>query len=71
MVRVNRRQLTGALLAGAAKLNAQTPAVQQAVPQDADEMLAEARRQVAVNRSSLHRFPLPMSTEPASAFKAS
>lgn len=71
MVRVNRRQLTGALLAGAAQLNAQTPAAQQAVPQDADEMLAEARRQVAANRSSLHRFPLPMSTEPASAFKAS
>lgn len=69
MVRVNRRQLTGALLAGAAvpQGNAQSPAAQPA----GDQLLAEAKGQVAANRATLHRFPLPMSTEPASAFKAS
>lgn len=72
MKRVNRRQLTHALFSGAAAaaavpgLGAQAPAAQSA-----DELLAAAKRQIVNNRETLNRMPLPMATEPASAFRAS
>ncbi len=72
MQRLNRRQLTQTLLAGAATAVAAPGAgAQTSSPQPlADELLAAAKRQVENNRSTLDKFPLPMSTEPASAFKA-
>jgi len=72
MKRFNRRQLTQTLLTGAAAaaagsgVSAQTSSLQA----PADDLLAAAKRQVENNRSTLDKFPLPMSTEPASAFKA-
>jgi hypothetical protein len=73
MPRLNRRKWTQSLLSGAATaaagagLNAQSSPPRPA----ADDLVAAAKRQLVSNREAIERVKFPMSTEPASSFKAS
>ncbi|MBZ5611998.1 MAG: hypothetical protein LAP38_27375 [Acidobacteriia bacterium] len=65
--KLTRRQLAAALSSSAALL-AQAPL--PPLPQNPDEELKAARDQNRQIGEQLARFPLPMSTEPATRFKA-
>ncbi len=65
--RLTRRQLAAALSSSAALLaQAQTTPI----PQNPDQELKAVREQNRQIGEQLARFPLPMSTEPATRFKA-
>lgn len=72
MLRLNRRQLTGTILAGAAVAATPAPSLAQApaAPDTPEQLLASAKRNVESNRATLAKFKLPMAVEPAASFKA-
>jgi len=67
MKKLTRREIAVALSASTTLL-AQNPATP--LPQNPDEELKAARDQIAQNGQQLAKFELPMSTEPATHFKA-
>ena len=66
MSKLTRRELAAALSTSAVLL-AQPPT--QPLPANADEELKASEAQLRDGASQLDRFPLPMSTEPATTFK--
>jgi hypothetical protein len=69
-IKLTRREIATALSASAVLLG-QTPA--PPVPQNAlspDDELKAARDSIRQNSEQLAKFPLPMTTEPATRFKA-
>jgi len=67
MSKLTRRDL-GAVLSASAVLMAQTP--NQPLPSNPDEEMKAAREALTQNSQQLAKFELPMSTEPATLFKA-
>jgi hypothetical protein len=70
MNRLTRREL-GATLATSAALLAQPQGQSQtqALPATADDELKASRAQLRDGADQLDKFPLPMSTEPATTFR--
>lgn len=66
--KLTRREWTAVLTGSAVPLLAQAPASQR--KESPDELLAEAKARVKQRAERLHKFPLPMATEPAFLFKA-
>jgi hypothetical protein len=70
MSKLTRRELAAALSTSAvllARPQAQPPT--QALPANPDEELKASRAQLQDNAGQLDKFPLPMSTEPATIFR--
>jgi len=74
MSKFTRRELAATLATSTVLLarpqiqpNAQPPA--QALPANPDEELTASRAQLRDGADQLDKFPLPMSTEPATTFK--
>jgi hypothetical protein len=68
MSKFTRREL-GAALSTSAVLLAQAQPSPQALPANAADELQASRAQLRENAGLLDQFPLPMATEPATAFK--
>lgn len=72
-IKLTRREIATALSASAVLLG-QTPASPPPIPQNAalspDDELKAARDTIRQNSEQLAKFPLPMTTEPATRFKA-
>jgi hypothetical protein len=68
-IKLTRREIATALSASAALL-AQAPAPPQPQNSSPDDELKAARDSIRQNSEQLAKFPLPMSTEPATRFKA-
>jgi len=70
MGKLTRRELAATLATSAvllARPQAQPPA--QPLPANPDEELKASRAQLQDNAGQLDKFPLPMSTEPATTFR--
>lgn len=67
MAKLTRREL-GAVLSASAALMAQNP--NPPIPSNPDEELKAAKEALAQNSQQLAKFEIPMSTEPATHFKA-
>lgn len=65
-MQLSRRDLAGVVVGSAAALAQQPPPI----PRNAEEELAAVREQMRRTSELLHKFKLPMSTEPAFLFKA-
>jgi hypothetical protein len=68
MSRLTRRELAAALSTSAVLLAQPSPQAQPA-PASSDDELKISRAQLHDNADQLDKFPLPMSTEPATVFK--
>jgi hypothetical protein len=70
-IKLTRREIATTLSASAVLL-AQVPAppITQNSPLSPDDELKAARDSIRQNSEQLAKFPLPMSTEPATRFKA-
>jgi hypothetical protein len=66
-IKLTRREIATALSVSAV-LRAQTAPAP--LPQNPEEELKAARDSIRQNSEQLAKFPLPMSTEPATRFKA-
>lgn len=66
-IKLTRREIATALSVSAV-LRAQT--APPPLPQNPEEELKAARDSIRQNSEQLAKFPLPMSTEPATRFKA-
>jgi len=66
-MKITRRKLAAALIAGTAAVPAQTPPPQSAAP---DDDLKTARDRMRANAAAVAGQNLPMATEPAFQFKA-
>jgi hypothetical protein len=69
MSKFTRREL-GATLATSAVLLARPQAQPDALPANPAEELTASRAQLRDGADQIDKFPLPMSTEPATTFKA-
>jgi hypothetical protein len=67
-VKLTRRGWAAVLAGSAVPVLSQAPASQR--KDSPDELLAEAKARVKRRAERLHKFPLPMATEPAFLFKA-
>ena len=66
--KLTRREWTTVLTGSVDPLLSQVPASQRKY--SPEELLAEAKARVKRRAERLHKFPLPMATEPAFLFKA-
>ncbi len=71
MSKFTRRELAATLAtSGVLLARPQAPSQTQALPANADDELKASRAQLRDAADQLDKFPLPMSTEPATTFRA-